>query len=101
MTGHLTDSAAPGSIVMLKPAPAPVWTWESLRRWLQPSVGSRANARDACLEIPSTRQRTLAWAWEIGHPSAVPPCGHVAGEHQCSACAARPAAQKREQRQAE
>ena len=88
MTDSSTDRTGPAPIVMSPPRPARTWTRESWRRWLRPGYGSRANARDAGCQLGPGRQRTLAWAWQIGHPSAVPPCGHVTDLHQCAACRA-------------
>ena len=88
MTDSLTDRTARMSLMTVPVGPARLWSWEWVWRWLRPGYGSRANAREACRQLGSARQRTLALAWQAGHPSAVPPCGHVPDLHQCPACTA-------------
>ena len=88
MTDLLDRPHRPYELMTPPVAPARIWTWTSLLRWLRPGYGSWANARDACRQLGPARQRTLAMAWQTGHPSAMPPCGHVPDLHQCPACRA-------------
>ena len=95
MTDPSTDSTVPVPIVMSQPDPAPFWDLgvvaaaaAAARVRSVNGHGARANARDACRQLAPARQHSLALAWQTDHPSAIPPCRHVPGLHECAACRA-------------
>ena len=89
MTDPSTDSTVPVPIVMSQPDPAPFWDLGVVAAAAAARVrsvnghGARANARDACRQLAPARQHSLALAWQTDHPSAIPPCRHVRGLHEC------------------